>query len=61
MKSVIQSKTIWFNQAVLMSGIIEIATSLIQSGNFSWNGLALAVVGVVGTHLRMITSTAIEK
>ncbi len=59
MKSMFQSKMIWFNGLTLAAGVLIVMQDTIWVME-SYGGIVLAVLGLVNLGLRMITKQAIK-
>lgn len=53
-KSILTSKTFWFNVCVIAAGIINLLEGYLQ------NGTAITLVGVVGVFLRVLTEKPVS-
>lgn len=59
-KSLIESKTLWFNGLTILLGLALVAQEWVAAGDFSMVGLIALTVSLCNFGLRLITTTALK-
>lgn len=59
-KKLYQSKTIMFFSLVLAAGGLDIIDNLVRKQDIGWRDVVLALIGIVGIALRMITNKPVK-
>ena len=59
-KSVIESKTVWFNGLTIILGLAIVGQDWLVAGDFSTAGILALVISACNLGLRLVTTSALK-